>query len=207
MEYINCTLSRFDAHQGLLNGKIIDTTINFIDLTGKGRMLVENVDWKSVDKGQTNNTFIYLRGDYGSTWEGEIVAKDVRITSADPEVFSLLHHAFMNFKYGYICNVPSLDFDGISIEGKNNGDTVPVMTENRSVLRDPALHLAKTTCTYYDDGEGNLTLDNQNPIAPPKYLKIKNSNYRFVVSDSDFFKNTELSGVEKISVEEYNNGK
>ena len=40
MEYINCTLSRFDAHQGLYNGKIIGCTMNFMELTGKGELLV-----------------------------------------------------------------------------------------------------------------------------------------------------------------------
>ena len=206
MEYIGSTLSRFDAHQGLLNGKIIDTTINFISLTGKGKMIVENVDWKSVDKGEVNNTFVFLRGDYGSTWEGDVIAKNIRITAAEPEAFSLVHHSYGNFEYGYICHVPSLDFDSIVINGKEDGATVPVMTENKSVLRDPALHLSKATCTYFEDGEGNLTLDNHNPVAPPEYFKIKNSNYRFVISDSDFFKNTDLCGVERISAEEYKNG-
>ena len=121
MEYIGCTLSRFDAHQGLLNGKIIDTRINFIALTGKGKMIIENVDWESVDMGVTNNTFVYLRGDYGSTWEGDIIARDVRVSAADPEHFSLMNHSYSNFVYGYICTVPNLDYDGITINGFEKG--------------------------------------------------------------------------------------
>ena len=206
MEYIGCTLSRFDAHQGLLNGKIIDTRINFIALTGKGKMIIENVDWESVDMGVTNNTFVYLRGDYGSTWEGDIISRDVRVSAADPEHFSLMNHSYSNFVYGYICTVPNLDYDGITINGFEKGAKVPVMTEKRSVLRDPALHIPVTTVSYYEDEEGNQTLENRNPVAPPKYLRIKNSDYRFVVSDSDFFKNTELDGVERIPVDEYTFG-
>ena len=204
MEYIGCKLSRFDAHQGLMNGKIIDTTINFIALTGKGKMEINNVDWLSVDMGQTNNTFVYLRGDYGSTWEGDIIAKDVRIKAADPEAFSLMYHSYQNFKYGYICTVPNLDFDGISIEGIDKGATVPVMTENASVLKDPALHLPVASVARFELDDGTTTLDNYNPVCPPKYFKIKNSDYRFIVTNSDFFKDTLLWGVEKVSVEEYN---
>lgn len=204
MEYIGCTLSRLDAHQGLMNGKIIDTTINFIALTGKGKMEIRNVDWMSVDKGETNNTFIYLRGDYGSTWEGEIIASDVRIKAADPEAFSLMYHSYGNFEYGYICTVPSLDLDGITIEGIEKGTAVPVMTERRSVLREPALHLSQTSATPFELEDGTTTLENHNPVCPPRYFRIKNSDYRFIVSDSDFFKDTELVGVEKVSRDEYN---
>ena len=34
MEYIGSTLSRLDAHAGLYNGRIIDSTVNYISLTG-----------------------------------------------------------------------------------------------------------------------------------------------------------------------------
>ncbi len=186
-----------------MNGKIIDTTINFIALTGKGKMEIRNVDWLSVDKGETNNTFIYLRGDYGSTWEGDIIARDVRIKAADPEAFSLMYHSYQNFVYGYICTVPNLDFDGITIEGIEVGATVPVMTEKRSVLKDTALHLPTTDHTVYELEDGSTTLENKNPVCPPRYFKIKNSDYRFVISDSEFFSDTELCGVERISKDEY----
>jgi hypothetical protein len=166
-------------------------------------MEISNVDWLSVDMGQTNNTFIYLRGDYGSTWEGDIIAKDVRIKAADPEAFSLMYHSYQNFKYGYICTVPNLDFDGIKIEGIENGATVPVMTERASVLKDPALHLPVTSVMKFEFDDGTTTNDNYNPVCPPKYFKIKNADYRFIVTNSDFFKNSVLEGVEKVEVDEY----
>ena len=204
MEYIGCTLSRFDAHQGLHNGKIIDTTITAITLTGKGKMILDNVIWKSNGKG---STFISPRTDYGSTWEGDIIARDVHLKLADPEAFSLVGHSYHNYEYGYVCTVPNIDFDGITIDGIEEGATIPVVSEHHSVLREPALHLPMTTATYFEDADGNTTLENHNPVRPPKYFKIKNANYRFIISDSDFFSGTELDGVDVVSIEEYVNNK
>ena len=206
MEYIGCTLSRFDAHQGLMNGKIIDTNINFIALTGKGKMQIENVNWHSVDEGITNNAFIYLRGDYGSTWEGDITVKNVNISVNDPENFAMVFHSYGNFEYGYICTVPSLDVDNVKIKGFEEGARIPVIYDERSVKREPALHLPMTTVVPFEKEDGTLEYVNHNPVCPPKYLKFKNSNYKFTITEADFYKNTELSGVEKVSVKEYNDG-
>ncbi len=195
MEYIGCTLSRFDAHQGLMNGKIIDTDINFIALTGKGKMQIENVNWHSVDKGITNNAFIYLRGDYGSTWEGDIIVKNVNITADDPENFAMVFHSYGNFEYGYICTVPSLDVDNVKISGFEEGACVSIIYDERSVKREPALHLPMTTVVPFEKEDGSLEYVNHNPVCPPKYLKFKNSNYKFTITDADFYKNTELDGV------------
>ena len=49
VEYNGCTLSRFDAHQGLYNGKIINSELNIIALTGMGEMIIENSTQYSLD--------------------------------------------------------------------------------------------------------------------------------------------------------------
>lgn len=68
-----CKLSRFDAHMGVTNATIRNSTLGYmgIKLTGFGTFLVENTTVKSSD-------FIYLRPDYGSTWDGEIIIRNCR---------------------------------------------------------------------------------------------------------------------------------
>ena len=72
--YDGCYLSRFDAHCGVYNAKVMNSTIGFaINLTGDGDFYLENVT-KLV-----GSNLIDLRSDYGSTWNGRIFIKDVRM--------------------------------------------------------------------------------------------------------------------------------
>lgn len=69
--YDNCTWSRFDAHMGVANATIRNSTLGHmgINAIGSGLLTVEN----STIHGRN---LINLRNDYGSTWEGEIVIRN-----------------------------------------------------------------------------------------------------------------------------------
>ena len=69
--YDNCTLSRFDAHMGVANATIRNSTLGHmgINAIGTGILTVEN----SKVYGRT---FINLRTDYGSTWQGDIIIRN-----------------------------------------------------------------------------------------------------------------------------------
>ncbi len=206
MEYINCRLSRFDAHRGLMNGKIINSEINFIALTGKGKFEIDNVDWYAVDEGITNNAFIYLRGDYGSTWEDEISVKNVRATPVDKE-FYFMYHSYGNFVYGHKCCVPDLIIDNFHLVGRGEGEKIRIIDEKRSVLKEPNLHLDTVLNTPMIDDNGAEDYKNYNPIRPPRYIKVKNDpyGYFYIISDSDFYKETQTEGITLVSKEDYNN--
>ncbi|WP_353722318.1 hypothetical protein [Dyadobacter sp. 676] len=65
--YDHCILSRFDAHQGVANATIRNSTLGHmgINAIGSGLLLVEN----STIRGRS---VVNLRPDYGSTWQGEL---------------------------------------------------------------------------------------------------------------------------------------
>ncbi len=67
----HCTFSRFDAHMGVANATIRNSTLGHmgINAIGNGTFLVEN----STLNGRT---LINLRSDYGSTWQGEFIIRD-----------------------------------------------------------------------------------------------------------------------------------
>ncbi|SHM32627.1 hypothetical protein SAMN04488057_10183 [Cyclobacterium lianum] len=67
----HCTFSRFDAHMGVANATVKNSTLGHmgINAIGTGTFLVEN----STLNGRT---LINLRSDYGSTWEGEFIIRD-----------------------------------------------------------------------------------------------------------------------------------
>lgn len=69
--YDNCTWSRFDAHMGVANATIRNSTLGHmgINAIGTGVLTIEN----STLYG---STLVNLRDDYGSTWEGEIIIRN-----------------------------------------------------------------------------------------------------------------------------------
>ncbi|WP_247234826.1 hypothetical protein [Telluribacter sp. SYSU D00476] len=75
--YDRCTFSRFDAHMGVANATIRNSTLGHmgINAIGSGTFLVEN----STIRG---NTLINLRSDYGSTWQGEFVIRNCTFVPA-----------------------------------------------------------------------------------------------------------------------------
>ena len=196
MEYINCTLSRFDAHQGLYNGKIIGCTMNFMELTGKGELLVEDLDWYSPGPGETYNSIAYLRNDYGSTWEGPITFRNctAHVSCGD---FFLVQHSYTNWDYGYTCHFPNLIFDNLMVDGLEDGAKVRLITETKNIKKEPNLHLPTTVNIPEHKKEGEPSFVNKNPIVPPKFIRIINNGtgYPVYVTRCAFLDNTELEGV------------
>ena len=194
MEYIDCTLSRFDAHQGLYNGAIRNSTLSFMELTGKGEMLIEGMHWYSPGPGQTYNSLVYLRSDYGSTWDGTVIIKDT-VAEASEGDFYIFSHNYANWDFGYKCHFPSLIIDNLEIRGLSEGARVHLVTEERSVGKEPSLHKPETECVPYVREDGAKEMINMNPIAPPRFVKVKNcpEGFKLTVTEGlDFFSDTEF---------------
>nr|WP_229212893.1 hypothetical protein [Dyadobacter soli] len=104
MLYDHCTLSRFDAHQGVANATIRNSTLGHmgINAIGSGLLLIEN----STIRGRS---IVNLRPDYGSTWQGEVVIRDcvfvpVNGKPANPSLVSGSYSGQHDF--GYTCYMP-----------------------------------------------------------------------------------------------------
>ncbi|WP_114750602.1 hypothetical protein [Pleomorphovibrio marinus] len=72
-----CTFSRFDAHMGVANATIRNSTLGHqgINAIGSGTFTLEG----STVYGRS---LINLRSDYGSTWQGEIVIRNCKFVPA-----------------------------------------------------------------------------------------------------------------------------
>lgn len=111
-----CKLSRFDAHMGVTNATIKNSTLGYmgIKLTGFGTFTAENTTVKS-------RSFIDLRSDYGSTWNGEVIIRQCKFepTSSEPTIIDGRNDGTHDF--GYTTHLPSrVVIDGLQIDdGKN----------------------------------------------------------------------------------------
>ena len=137
--YDNCTLSRFDAHMGVANATIRNSTLGHmgINAIGTGTFLVEN----STIRGRS---LINLRRDYGSTWEGEFVIRNCVFIPAGGQQTSasLINGSYSGqHDFGYTCYMPErITIENLQIDDSNHpegylgpsifGDFNPEMTDD-----------------------------------------------------------------------------
>lgn len=208
LEYIGSRLTRYDAHCGVANGKIIDSEIAVIRLIGGGDFLIENTTF------YCNQGPIQLRGDYGSTFNGTITVKDTTFLDEDDGILAIFTASSSNWDFGYTTYFPNLIVDNITIKTPNRRVELlwdfeaKLFSEtnrypSRSVTRDP-VHRADARFQYVfntvdEDGKPyTKVVDddiNHNVYVPPKFIKVVNSNdteHDLVLYDVDFFENTEI---------------
>ncbi len=115
--YDNCTFSRFDAHKGVANATIRNSTLGHmgINAIGSGVLTVENTTIHG-------RSLINLRSDYGSTWQGELVIRNcVFVPAGGRPTSASLISGFNSGQhdFGYTCYMP----ERITIENLYIDDT------------------------------------------------------------------------------------
>ncbi|MEN8118590.1 MAG: hypothetical protein ABFS16_16525, partial [Bacteroidota bacterium] len=100
----NCTFSRFDAHKGVANATVRNSTLGHmgINAIGSGVFTVENTTIRG-------RRLINLRSDYGSTWQGEMIIRDCVFVPANGEPISasLISGSYSGqHDFGYTCYMP-----------------------------------------------------------------------------------------------------
>ena len=115
----NCTFSRFDAHKGVANATIRNSTLGHmgINAIGSGTFTVEN----STIRGRS---LINLRSDYGSTWRGEFMIRNcIFIPSGGKSTSaSLISGSYSGqHDFGYMCFMPErIIIENLKIEDANH---------------------------------------------------------------------------------------
>ena len=110
--------SRFDAHMGVANATIKNSVLGHmsINIIGCGIFLVENTK-------VCGSSFINLRSDYGSTWEGEVIIRNCEYfprngSKSDAVLINGSYSGQHNF--GYKCYMPKkITIDGLLINDGN----------------------------------------------------------------------------------------
>lgn len=109
----NCYLDRFDAHQGLYNATITNSTLGFgILVIGGGQLYIENV--YRISEG----AFILLREDYNSVFDGDLIIKNCRMGPNITSVISGRWRSFYNGLPNYMFR--SVTIEGLTVESKNS---------------------------------------------------------------------------------------
>ena len=116
MEYDHCRLSRFDAHQGVYNATVRNSTLGLKGFCpiGMGTLLIENSTLYA-------NSLYSLRNDYGSHWDGELIVRNCvfkpRVWNKAAPVTLLSGTNAGTHDYGYDCKMPwRVTVDGLEID-------------------------------------------------------------------------------------------
>jgi len=146
--YDSCTLSRFDAHMGVANATIRNSTLGHqgINAIGSGTFTVEN----STIYGRN---LINLRPDYGSTWQGEFLIRNCVFVPAGGRATktNLIGGSYSGqHDFGYTCYMPeriiieNLHIDDSKHPADYNGPAIfedfnPKMTSDSYVEKFPCI--------------------------------------------------------------------
>ncbi len=109
--YDGCALSRYDAHQGVLNATIKNSVLGHhgIKLIGSGTALIENTTVLAEN-------FDDLRADYGSTWNGELIIRNCKFYPKGISGSIINAENSEDHDFGYTCYLPSkVEIDGFYI--------------------------------------------------------------------------------------------
>ena len=197
----NSSISRFDSHCGLYNGSIEKSKINRIQLTGTGKFNIVDTEFYSPGTSKSNSSLIYLRPDYGSTWDGDIEIKNVTAYLRGND-FYLMYYIYRNWDFGYKTHVPNITVDNLKV--KVQGVDAPEGFNIRLIVKDAfeaedSMHLSTTSSTHPKRdpktfADDTTSYENLNPVAPPESISIKNNvyGYKFTVPKIDFFSATKF---------------
>ncbi len=114
--YDGCALSRFDAHQGVLNATVKNSVLGHhgIKLIGSGTALIENTTVLS-------DSFIALRSDYGSTWNGELIIRNCKFYPTGISSHIIDAENSEDHDFGYTCYLPQrIEIDGFYVHRIGN---------------------------------------------------------------------------------------
>ena len=148
----------FDAHCGLYNGTIKDSTIEHLNFIGGGTIKYENVTVYT----DGCSSAILFRADYGSIWNGDIIIDGLTLkTSKASPTLSVVGATYTNHYFGYTCYLPktvSINNAKIirySFEMKNGIRTEWDVAENHVPLHLYA-NLEKYTSVDISDPNANM---------------------------------------------------
>ncbi len=172
--YDGCAFSRYDAHQGVLNATIKNSVLGHhgIKLIGSGTALIENT---TVLAG----SFIELRSDYGSTWNGDLIIRNCEFYPSIVSVGIITALNTEDHDFGYTCYLPErIEIDGFYIH-----------QSGINYLFSPVnpLHV-------FDSYEG------KHPIIPTKEITVKNFSCLLfgdlsVCLNKAMFRQTQINGM------------
>lgn len=209
--YNNCSLNRIDAHCGVYNLNILNSTIGAKGITVVGAGLLNIYNVRSL----CNIALVELRSDYGSTWNGKIVINDCEIKTTSKRLISF-YASYDDGKphdFGYDLYLPNIDINNLKIDnsqklqdlylfynnnsstGNENGDMTDVYNLFDSVIiRNYSIASSKKLKLFYNKFYNNLEdlgISLSMPLSDVQEVQVTYAN-RDVEVENDIITNNDV---------------
>lgn len=146
----NCTISRFDAHCGVTGLVVRGCELGFagFNLIGFNDCLIEDTTIHA-------NSFINLRADYGSFFDGNVTIRNCKlVTRHAGSACVIAGQNEGDHDFGYKCMMPhKISVDGLTI--------------------DDATLAPESTVSFFNDYDKTYTPDKPFPYGTPEELRLK----------------------------------
>ena len=157
LTFEDCVFSRFDAHMGVSNCTLRRCKLGWqcLNAIGNGDFLIEEVD-------AYGRAFISLRGDYGSTWRGQMTIRNSTWHPQSDNRSIIAGHNGGDHYFGYDCYLPDVVIDGLTVVADDAPGT-PLYVFNDY-----------TATQRYFGMEKHMPEEIKYPMIPPKTVCVKN---------------------------------
>jgi hypothetical protein len=201
-------VSSFDAHCGVYNATVRNSTIEHMNFIGAGDAIVENV----VVYGGGLCSVMNLRDDYGSTWEGDLYVDGLEFRYKNGQStnrkFTIIRGVWYNHYFGYTVHFPQniilndvsiVEYKhGFDLEG-NRWETLDETTRNKEEI-----YLIYSDIVDIGSIKADLSASivngqhNLNQVVPIKSVTITNTKYKsnpanIILPTSPTYQNTKIT--------------
>ena len=174
-----CNMTSLDAHCGLYNGTVKNSTFEHMNFIGEGLIEIENVTIYADAAGCTVN----LRSDYGSTWQGDIIVDGLtmKYSRNDLAQLQLCSATYTDWWFGYTTYLPQrIELNNVKlIKYTQVTDALGNRTETVVAENEIPFYLFSKGIYGFGDKDISKLVQNggaaqNNPYVGTKIVKISN---------------------------------
>ena len=179
LTFDNMFVCSFDAHKGTYNATILNSTVEHLNFIGEGTIRIENTTIYTDGA----STIANLRNDYGSTWQGKLIVKDVTLkysTQYASKALTVITAKWFDHYFGYQTYLPEyIELDNVKLVQFDYGLDGPDNNKDRwektvAVNAKPLYILPTDLASNKTDITDTGMWGGNNPYVPTQCLNIKN---------------------------------
>jgi hypothetical protein len=183
IDFINCVLTRFDAHRGVYNGRIIGGKMGVLRLIGGGEFLLDGVEIARL-----NGAPLQLRSDYGGTFNGTLTVRNCTFKNAwesgtgeKSPIVALIDAPAPNWDFGYKTYFPNVVIDGIKVDTVQT--ELPLVNESGTVYNPEGSHYPLRSLLREDVGNPDAKFDAYYETRDPEVYKKHPERFPYLKGD------------------------
>ena len=210
----NCIGVEAGFHTNANNISIINSILSTITTQGYENMAIDNSLVFDLPTSIGYSSMIYLRREYGGSWDGNIMIKNSKfvannpgkVISSDPDREIIIYSEYdKNNNYGYELHFPSVYIDGLYVDVVNSAKENVYLMAIRDAAGDFCTKDDNNNIIYVNDKDFAKHYVNDNIVLSNININVKGNNESSTLKlFTDKFLNTPCSLTSNVEIERAN---